>query len=111
MSAGRIHTIARTALGLLAGGSFVGLSSAGYVDGAPTDAGVDGGLLRDAVTGALTLGAVWYPKLTRFRTFWRSLTNDERVDQLQTEVAELRQRLQLCEASEVERPRRRRVKA
>jgi len=106
------HKIARSALGVLAGGSFAGLQTAGYVDGAETTAGIDAGLVRDLFTAGLTLAAVAYPKLTRAGVFWKSLTNQEALDETSSELEQLRARLDDLEQLEPPRKttRRRRRK-
>lgn len=98
----KLHKIARGALGLLAGGSFVGMTAGGYVDGAETNVGIDAGVIRDAITAGITLVSVWYPKFTRFGVFWRSLTNHETVETAQNDLSALKERIELLEASEVD---------
>jgi len=103
------HKIARTALGVLAGTSFAGMQTAGYVDGAETTAGIDAGIVRDLLTAGLTFTAVLYPKLTRASVFIKSLTNQPALDDASSEIERLRDRLDELEAGEpAPKPTRRR---
>jgi len=89
----RWHKIARGALGMLAGSTFVGMQTAGYVDGAETTAGIDAGLIRDFIAAALTMASVAYPKLTRASVFYKSLTNQDALDEANNEIARLNKRI------------------
>ena len=102
VSLSRLHKFARAAIAAAAGGTFVGLQANGYVDGAETTIGVDAGLMRDAVSAILAAAAMWYPRFTRFRVFWRSLTNDGRVEHLEAEVTRLKSELKNARANETQ---------
>lgn len=89
----KLHKLIRAGIGVAAGGAFVGMKEAGYVDGAETTVGVDAGRARDAVAALLAMLALWYPQLQKFKTFWRSLTNDDRVKELEAKLAKLEAQL------------------
>lgn len=89
----KLHGIVRAGLAVVAGGTYVGMKTGGYVDGVDTSVGVDAGNIRDTVTAIMTACVVFYPQLRKYQTFWRSLTNDDRVQQLEQQVAELQKQL------------------
>lgn len=82
----RLHAIVRGALALLAAGSVPAMHAAGYQGGTPTTVGVDGGTVRDLTAVALSLAAVFYPKIT---SIWKSLTNDPRIEALEKRLDKL----------------------
>lgn len=97
MSAGRrelMHKIARIALGALGAGA-AAAPAAGYMG--KTNVGVNAEQISVVVSAVLGLLVAWYPRLRRVNVLWKSLTNDDRVAQLEAEIADLR--LQLAAAT------------
>lgn len=77
---------ARSLLATLAGTAFVGLNASGYEYGTETTAGIDAGLLRDGVSGALAVAATFWPQLSKVSVLWKSLSNDPRVTEVERKV-------------------------
>lgn len=74
---------------------FGGMSAAGYVAGSETDIGLDGSVIRDTVTGALTIGSLFLPALGPVANVVKSLTNQREVHAVTKETAAQNEREQV----------------
>ena len=97
---------------VLGGSAFGGMSAAGYTPGVDTDLGVDASVVRDTVTGALTIGSLFLPQLGTVANVIKSLSNHREVEQVATDttaqfvkIDELEERVAALESS---KPRTRR---
>lgn len=70
---------------------YAGLHGYGYQDGVDTTVGLDAGLVRDVATALIACAVGWFPSAEKFRTWWRTFTNADRVAELQAEIAKLRE--------------------
>jgi hypothetical protein len=77
---------ARSILATLAGTAFVGLNASGYEYGTETTIGIDAGLLRDGLSGAIAVAATFWPQFGKVSVLWKSLSNDPRVTELERKV-------------------------
>ena len=103
-----IHRIVRTGSAvLLGGGSYAALSAGGYTDGAETVAGIDAGMVRDAVTLGLGVAGAFVPGLSTVSNVVKSLTNDKAVSSVDQRLTAVEQRVDLLEANEVATTRKR----
>lgn len=68
------------------GAAFGGMSAAGYVPGTETELGVDASVVRDAVTGALTVGSLFLPQLGTVANIVKSLGNHRDVEKVACET-------------------------
>lgn len=87
------HKLARGLLTALAGLAATVLPAVGYTGDAPTTAGLNAGTMSGLITATLAGLAIWYPRFRQFSTFWKSLSNQGRVEQLEAKVEQLTEQL------------------
>ena len=77
-----VFSVALGALG------FGAMSAAGFTPGSDSGIeGLDGSTIRDAVSGALTVGGMFLPQLAVVANVYKSLTNHRDVEEVTTTTA------------------------